>query len=251
MIEQFEQDGLVVVPEVLAPETVATLRVELERAMKQDLEQQGDVFDRGMVHNCMFRGREMARLLDNPSLNDTIKRLLSPSCILYAYQSSSAPPSGSNYGQRIHVDSPRYIPGYVTNIGVIFALDDFTPQNGATRYLPGSHLRRELPSESKFNKQCLMAECNAGDMIVFHARLAHATGFNATRHHRHALTMNFCRCFMRQRFDFCRMPEASESFLETLGPDARRLLGLDVRMPTSLEEFYLPEEERLYKPGQE
>ena len=29
-----------------------------------------------------------------------------------------------------------------------------------------------------------------------------------------------------------------------------RLIGFDTRLPTSLEEFFLPEERRLYKPGQ-
>jgi ectoine hydroxylase-related dioxygenase (phytanoyl-CoA dioxygenase family) len=53
---------------------------------------------------------------------------------------------------------------------------------------------------------------------------------------------------MRQRFDYPRLvpPEA----IAALGPVGRRFLGFDVRMPVSLEEYYVPPEHRLYKAGQ-
>ena len=62
------------------------------------------------------------------------------------------------------------------------------------------------------------------------------------------LTLNVCRSYMRQRFDYPRLvpPEA----IAALGPVGRRFLGFDVRMPVSLEEYYVPPEHRLYKAGQ-
>ena len=53
---------------------------------------------------------------------------------------------------------------------------------------------------------------------------------------------------MRQRFDYPRMmtPEA----LAELGDVGRRFLGYNVRMPTSFDEFYLPEDQRLYRSNQ-
>jgi hypothetical protein len=38
--------------------------------------------------------------------------------------------------------------------------------------------------------------------------------------------------------------------VDALGETGRRFLGFHVRMPTSLEEYYVPESQRLYKPGQ-
>jgi hypothetical protein len=54
---------------------------------------------------------------------------------------------------------------------------------------------------------------------------------------------------MRQQFDFPRV-------LDSVGatPDdepIRQLMGYHVRMPTSLEEFLLPPNQRPYRPGQE
>lgn len=248
-VEDFQSEGVCVVPRVLDPSTVSLLRAELKEAIEEDLRLRPDVFDRGMVHNCMLRGRKMAELLDHPTFNQYTKHLLADSCILYAYQSSSLPPGEKNYGSRIHVDSPRFIPGFMTNLGVIFPLDDFTAENGATRYLPGSHRVEALPAEDEFARHSRTLEAASGDMVLFNARVAHAAGSNHTQRSRHSLTLNLCRCFMRQRFDFVRMLTKEQT--QRMGSDARRLVGWNVRVPTSLEEFYLPESERLYKPGQE
>ena len=248
LLRRLDEEGLSIVPAVLDPTEVSELRSELDRAMAEDLRARPDVFDRGMVHNCMVRGERMAALLDHPLMNAYLTRALSPTCILYAYQSSSLPPSEGNYGSRLHVDCPRFIAGYMTNLGVIFPLDDFTEENGATWFLPGSHRVEALPDEDVFRRNARRGQCRAGDMILFHGRLAHAAGVNRTTRTRHALTLNVCRSFMRQRFDFPRL--VPKHMIERLGPDGRRLIGMNVRVPTSLEEFYLPPEQRLYLPGQ-
>lgn len=246
--ERLDEEGIVVVPGVLSCSEVSQLRCELESAIAEDLVVRPGVFDTGMVHNCMTRGTRMAALLDHPVMNAFLKCAFAETCILYAYQSSTLPPFAGNYGSRVHVDCPRFIPGYSTNIGVIFPLDDFTLENGATWYLKGSHRSAEIPVDQAFYAAASRASCAAGDMIVFNGRLVHAAGINSTERPRHALTLNICRSFMRQRFDFPRL--VAQSLIDSLGADGRRLIGMNVRMPTSLEEFYLPEKERLYKPSQ-
>jgi ectoine hydroxylase-related dioxygenase (phytanoyl-CoA dioxygenase family) len=248
LVDLFERDGVAVVPRVLSAMEVQALRTELESAIGEDALRYPDVFDKGMVHNCMVRGTRMAELLDNAIMNCYLKRVFSDTCIVYAYQSSSLVPGEGNYGSRAHVDSPRLIPGYATNIGVIFPLDDFTEENGATFYLKGSHNSLELPDDATFFSHASRACCSAGDMILFNARVVHAAGVNRTVRPRHALTLNFCRSYMRQRFDFPRL--VPQAIIDRLGADGKRLVGMNVRMPTSLEEFYLPENERLYKPNQ-
>ena len=127
-LAELDEVGITIIPQVVEPTTVATLRGELMAAMEEDLRLRPNVFDAGMVHNCMVRGPAMAALLDHRLMNAYVQSILGETCILYAYQSSSlAPDRGTNYGRRIHRDSPRVIPGYPTNVGVIFALDDFTP----------------------------------------------------------------------------------------------------------------------------
>lgn len=248
ILETFERDGLAVVPQVVTPAEAALLRSELEAAIAEDAINYPDVHDKGMVHNCMVRGARMAALLDNPVMNEYLAAVLSDTCIVYAYQSSSLAPQQGNYGSRVHVDSPRYIPGYSTNMGVIVALDNFTEENGCTYYLKGSHRLESLPDQESFYANASRAKCDAGDMVIFHGRLVHAAGHNTTERTRHGLTINACRSYMRQRFDFPRL--VPQPVIDSLGENGKRLIGMNVRMPTSLAEFYLPPEQRLYKPNQ-
>ena len=85
---------------------------------------------------------------------------------------------------------------------------------------------------------------------MFNARTFHREGINYSNDYRHSLTTNFCRCYMRQRFDFVRMANASGSIF-TMSESQRKLIGYDVRLPTSLDEFFMPEGKRLYKANQE
>jgi ectoine hydroxylase-related dioxygenase (phytanoyl-CoA dioxygenase family) len=246
--DNLKSEGVVVVKGVFDLPLIDRLREELEIAQTADLQSDIIRFDRGMVHNCMFRGNEMGQLLNHRSLNRYIMSLFCSNSIIYAYQSSSLLPNSGNYGSRVHVDSPRFIKDYITNMGVIIPLDDFTHANGATLYLPKSHILEILPESNYFYSNCSQLICSKGDLIFFNARLVHAAGVNNTNKTRHALTINLCRSYMRQRFDFCRMAEPS--FMESLSDDGRRLMGYFVRVPTSLDEFYLPEDERLYRPNQ-
>lgn len=206
------------------------------------------VIDDFMVHNLMMLEDEFMQALANPCIVAALDELLGPTSLVYAYTSSSMPAGGTNYSHRVHVDCPRVIPGYPTNVGVIVALDDFTAENGASYFLPGSFERTTPPTDDEFFADAVRAYPRRGDIVVFNARTWHLGGMNTTDRDRHALTLNACRSYMRQRFDYPRMidPDVADG----LSPVLRRLLGFDVRVPASLDEYYLPEDHRLYKTGQ-
>jgi ectoine hydroxylase-related dioxygenase (phytanoyl-CoA dioxygenase family) len=206
------------------------------------------VLDRYLMHDLLCRNAAFAALLEDPRLQQLLAPLLGEHWILYAFTSSSLPPGETNYGRRLHVDSPRFIPGYPTNMGVLWALDDFLVQNGATEVLPGSHASPLEPAADSFERHKVVLTAAQGAMIVFNARLFHRSGVNRTQQWRHALTMNACRSFMKQRMDWVRF--VPREIATALNAQGRRLLGYDTRLPTSLEELYLPEDQRLYKPGQ-
>lgn len=242
--------GYSVVPAMLEPSHRDRLKAALSRALAEyrpgPTEQSRN--DRYLMHDLLCRDPIFAHLLEDARLQELVAPLLGASWILYAFTSSSLPPHGTNYGNRIHVDSPRWVPGYAFNVGVMWALDDFTDANGATQVLPGSHHSAATPSPEFFDRHFVRLTCAAGSMILFDGRLFHRAGDNRTEAWRHALTMNACRSFMKQRFDWVRFVPAP--IADALNPQARRIIGFDTRLPTSLEEFFLPEERRLYKPGQ-
>jgi ectoine hydroxylase-related dioxygenase (phytanoyl-CoA dioxygenase family) len=248
--DEVKTRGFTVVPDVLDPVVVAHLIEVLDRLVQEDLGHPDPRrrADDWMSFNGVLRDDAIAAVVTHPKILGHVEEILGPACIMYACVSSSMPPNGTNYSRRIHVDSPRVIPGYPTNIGALVALTDFTEENGATRFLPGSFERLDRPTEEAYDREAETVFPAAGSVVIFNARTWHTGGDNRTGQPRHALTVNYCRSFMRQHFDFPRMIPADRA--ATLAPVLRRMLGFDVRMPTSLDEYYVPAEDRLYKAGQ-
>lgn len=249
-ITEVKTRGFAVVEEMISLQDVLVFKKLLQNCIDEDLQKWGGSFypDQWMVHNLMVRGMPFAHFMENELLQAYLSELLDDTCILYAYTSSSMPPKSTNYSHRIHVDCPRVIENYVTNVGVMVALDDFTFENGATFFLPYSHTLLTPPSEKEFLKKAEQVYPKAGDGVIFNARTWHMGGLNQSDQPRHAVTMNVCRSYMRQRFDYPRL--VSSEIVNQLGEVGRRFLGFNVRMPISLEEYYLPEEARLYKANQ-
>ena len=135
---RIEVDGYVVLPDILEPSFVTRARRELAQAIAADSGRYGARAERdyGMVMLCSLHGGSFLDLFENDRLLAPFNAVLGDECIVYAYTSSSMPPGGVNYSGRVHVDSPRLIQGYVTNMGVTILLDDFTEDNGATWFLP-------------------------------------------------------------------------------------------------------------------
>lgn len=223
----------------------------LQILVAQDLETMAtnpNYRDHWMVMNLMFRHQIFADFLGLNVLQDFIEPILGESFITYSFTSSSMPPNGTNFSHRIHNDAARFIPGYTTNVGLIVPLDDFTKINGATLVLPFSQSQEASPTAEEFAKNAVEIIASAGQALLFNARLWHSGGQNRSDKPRNALTLNFCRSFMRQHFDFSKMYEKGQP--NQLNAQAQKLIGMKVRMPSSLDEYYVETKVRKYQPGQ-
>lgn len=249
-VDELRQIGFTVVRDALDTDHAADLRVRLARLVADQRAGATELsrVDDYMVHNPMVLDHAFLHLLEHPSIVEVLDEFLGDTSILYACTTSSMPAGGSNYSNRIHVDSPRIIPGYISQIGVIVALDDFTESNGATFLLPGSFERDTPPTEEEFFTKAQRVFPRRGDLVVLHPRTWHLGGENTTSDDRHAVTLSACRSFMRQRFDYPRLVDPA--LVPGLSPTLRRLLGFNVRIPANLGEYYVPSEQRLYLAGQ-
>ncbi len=241
------EEGFLVVPDVLSAEFVARARRELEVAIAREAEYHGGAGykDYGMVLVCSLYGGAFLDVFDHPKLLAPLSAVLGEGHIVYAYTSSSMPPGRTNYSRRIHRDCPRMIPGYCTNMGATVLLDDFTEDNGATYYLPGSHRQAAAPSDEEFTRNARRLVAPAGSVLFFDALLWHAGGDNRTSSWRHALTLNMCRPFMKQRLDLPRIMANMD--LSGVSKVALQKLGFLAQVPASYDEYYAPAEKRKYQ----
>jgi ectoine hydroxylase-related dioxygenase (phytanoyl-CoA dioxygenase family) len=251
IVRQFNATGSVIVHGVLEPEFITAAKRELESAIESESRFHGTraYADYGMVLLCSLYGGCFWTLFDNPRLIAPFNAILGEGCTVYAFTSSSMPPGAVNHSSRIHVDCPRIIPGYVTNVGATILLDGFTAENGATWYLPNSHTRPERPDEEHFYKDARRVLAPAGSVWFFNARTWHAGGVNQTDQWRHALTINMGRPWMKQRIDIPRA--MSRLDLRGLSDVARQKLGFDAQVPASYEEYYAPPGQRVFRQKQE
>ena len=117
-LDFFALNGYLIVKSFEASVACVQMSNELQKAVDEDNEAYSNVFDVGMVHNCFMRGEMMLEHLSSQRLRQYTDELLCRNAIIYAYQSSSLQPGGGNYGSRVHVDCPRFIPGYRTILGI-------------------------------------------------------------------------------------------------------------------------------------
>jgi ectoine hydroxylase-related dioxygenase (phytanoyl-CoA dioxygenase family) len=85
-------------------------------------------------------------------------------------------------------------------------------------------------------------------MIVFDSTLWHAAGTNISDHDRLAINHQFTRSFIKQQIDYVRA--LGDELVLSQAPRIQQLLGWYTRVVTSLDEYYRPAEQRLYRSGQ-
>jgi ectoine hydroxylase-related dioxygenase (phytanoyl-CoA dioxygenase family) len=201
-----------------------------------------------LIVNLAIYGGAFLDLLGSPVMHQTFERFLTPTCILYNYGSTFLLPGGKPASMNIHVDSPRVIPGYDDGLIMTLALDNFTNENGATLYLPGSQNLEKTPDAATFERYATSVARPAGAAVFFKPRCFHRASANTTSEIRCGVTVYAVRAFMKQRFDFPRMipPEA----VAALPARTRKFLGFDARVPADMAEYYVDGADRLYKADQ-
>lgn len=122
-------------------------------------------------------------------------------------------------------DAQMIAPAACSN--VIWMLDDFTPSNGATRVVPGSHTVGRHPDAERDKDVDTVSACApAGTALITDGRVWHGTGANTGNTARHAVLTTFCGPQFRPQENY--VVGTRDEVLENASPDLLALLGLKV-----------------------
>jgi ectoine hydroxylase-related dioxygenase (phytanoyl-CoA dioxygenase family) len=192
------------------------------------------VYDEGAnqrVWNLLRKGDEFIELVKDPTVWLLMDHLLDFGFLLSNIDVNIAGPGGQP--MFMHADQsfvPSPWPPFPLVANVMWMLDDFTPDNGATRVVPGSHVLGRGPDHGAGeNDTPSVPVCApAGTAMVFEGRLWHRTGANTTSdQQRVGILAYYCRPFIRQQenFWFSLPPDVLEQ--TERDPKLRQLLGWD------------------------
>lgn len=207
----------------------------------------------GVLRLMMRFEPSLLEFLALPEVLAVVDATVSPTAILHLQNGFILPSHAPGGTPRVfqntwHRDFPRHLEGYLASVNALFAVDEFRADNGCTWVVPGSHQKADAPSQEDCARRAVPAVCGAGAMILFDSTLWHAAGTNISGRDRLAINHQFTRSWIKQQIDYVRALGPVD--WAALPPRTQQLLGYYTRVVTSLDEYYRPEAERLYRRGQ-
>ena len=137
------------------------------------------------VHGILGRAPALGALLDHAPLLEAAGAIVGGPFRMSSCHGRSLMPGAS--AEVLHQDVATGVEAWPL-AGFILMLDPFTERNGATRFVPGSRDRAELPEVHLRPYPREVSACGAaGSLIVFDGSTWHGHGANATADWRHSV----------------------------------------------------------------
>ncbi len=229
------KDGVCVVPNVLSRAQAADMRRSLTETAELYRQNGGETFlpyldpnDRNIrVFNLIGLHADFRALILHPTALALVTDLLGDGYMVSNFTANIALPGSASMA--LHADQALVAPSPWLEpwaINIIWCLDDANETNGATRYIPGSHLWKtldDLPDDPMALTQAF--EAPAGSIVAMDGRTWHTSGANVTKDKERALLFGYyTQDFIRPQVNWNVLlkPEV----IETLSPLLFDKLGL-------------------------
>jgi ectoine hydroxylase-related dioxygenase (phytanoyl-CoA dioxygenase family) len=208
-VKRVQEDGFTIVEAAADDELVADLRDTLRSlADRLGVQPKGTAAEgiaTKRMYNLLAKEPSLMAMPLHPNVLPIVERLLDRGCLLSGMTAIDIGPGevaqpvhGDDIVMSRHLKRP-HAPMMVTSM---WALTDFTDDNGGTRYVPGSHLWSMTPDSpdrpAEVDERPL--EMAAGSVMVFHGSLWHGGGPNTTEDEwRLGVNVQYCPGFVRQQ----------------------------------------------------
>lgn len=213
------RDGYVILPDLLS----ATELDEIRNAVGPLLDLLGRNGFEGhatqRVYSVLNKTRSCDRIADHPRVLALLDRLFMQ--VINILPGEQA--------QMLHTDDGFYPlprPRKALGAATIWAIDDFTTDNGATDIVAGSHEWGDRLPESAEREPVVMS---AGSCVFFLGTLWHGGGANRSANARLALTAQYCEPWLRPQEAFTL--SMTRDTVRAVSEDIRRMLGYSIHPP--------------------
>lgn len=240
-LEGLAADGLAVIDRVFDAGQVERLKGLLDAEIERDREA-GILFHDGADCNerlldITARHAEFRALVEHPLVAAIAANWLKPDFRLSSFGANVTTPGACSrfvHSDQCYVPSPW--PDYPLTLNLMWVLDDFTPERGATHVMPGSHRATRGPWLDEPCEGTVPLLCEAGSVIAMDGRVWHHTGANTTKDQRRAvLLMYLVNWFILPQSDWPTL--FPPDWRDDLSPRMRELLGFGEKASMRLEQF--------------
>ena len=223
------ENGHIILPELMGEEDLEALRAECSPHLAQFGRNSFEGERTQRIYGLPEKIRAADRYIEHPLILAHLERLLKPNYLLSQAQVINI--LDGSPAQPLHIDDGFYPwprPRQALSIATVFAIDDFTEDNGATVAIPGSHKWGEgrYPEDGDQRVKAVMP---AGSCILFMGNLWHGGGENYSGASRLALTAQYCEPFLRTQENY--FLSVSPETAATVSEDLRRMLGYSIHPP--------------------
>ncbi|RTL87449.1 phytanoyl-CoA dioxygenase family protein [Ancylobacter aquaticus] len=226
--ETVMRDGYVIIENLIPREACKAIKEEGLALLDQTGRNPFEGHSTQRVYNVLGKTRVTDQLAVHPHILGLMDRLFEPGCLLSQSQIINILPGEAPQG--LHHDDVFYRlprPRQPLGAATVWAIDDFTEQNGATVIVPGSH--RWGADRRPTQEEAIPAVMPAGSVIFFLGTTWHGGGKNGSDEARFAITHQYCEAYVRQQENY--LLELSKDTVRRLSPEPQALVGYSIYPP--------------------
>jgi ectoine hydroxylase-related dioxygenase (phytanoyl-CoA dioxygenase family) len=176
------------------------------------------------IYNLLARGQVFAAVPTHDRVLPIVERVLDVGCLVSSLSSITILPGQT--AQPMHVDDqliPLPRPHLPLVCNTMWALSDFTIENGATRLVPRSHGNPDIPPPFGEPEGVVTAVMGKGSVLIWNGSVWHQGGANQTTAPRMGLAMNYCAGWIRQQEN--QQLGIPREIAQGFSPRLRKLVG--------------------------
>ena len=231
VLAELKTNGVAMVPDLLNSAGVKGIRDNLAPFLERGESGRNDFegLDTQRVYTLVARGKVQQDLVEHPVIIEVLDQLLKPNYLLSANQAINIHPGET--AQNFHSDDPFYPlprPRPPISISVIWAITDFTEENGATDFAKGSHtLGASVPefAESDITPGVM----SAGSCMIYYGTTLHRGGNNKSSAARLGISNQYCEPWARTQENF--FLAVPHDRVRTMSEQVQSLLGYSIYPP--------------------
>jgi ectoine hydroxylase-related dioxygenase (phytanoyl-CoA dioxygenase family) len=223
-----DEQGYCLLEGVLTPKEADGLRERLMMLAREEAsEGRGFLYGEGCqrVWNLLNKSELFHAIPTHPQVLPLLEHLLGESLNLSSLTGNIVGPGAGLGGWHVDYplgDLPEPLPAFALVANSVWFLDDFTEENGATLFVPGSHRSGRKVDLQRFPGPVTPATGPKGSVLVLHGAMWHSSGANRTDRERAALLCFYCRGFMWPQQD--HLESLSPAVLASAGERLQQLL---------------------------